>query len=137
MSDTTSNNETVCPAQHSPLSYPEVFPGATDWLWSDADPHKRITVTAHGLRRLLRLIARIAAADIKSVLDALDKGPPDGPFMVPRQDELMNEASSIHCEGDLVVSRLFVSEDGREIRHPEEEVDATAVAAITSAKEEG
>lgn len=125
MSDTTDG--TVCPMDGSPLSYPAVFPGATDWLWSDADPHRRITVTAHGLRRLLRFVADVQVEDFDAVTRGeIPKGEKDRDQLTKR----MNQESTILCEGDLVVSRLFVSPDDREIRHPDEEIDDAAVAAI-------
>lgn len=119
---------TVCPAKDWMLSYPEVFPGANDWLWSDADPHQRMTVTAHGLRRLLRFVSEVQREDLDRVMDG--KIPSDRAERKSLTDR-MNAAAAIFCEGDLVMSRLFVDAADLEIRHPHAEVDTAALDFIS------
>lgn len=120
----TNTSGVTTPADNSNVMYPEVFHGATEWVYGDQDPHQVVTVTAHGLRRLLRFVADVQAEDFDRVARGeIPKGEKDRDQLTKR----MNQGSTIFCEGDLVVSRLFVDGDGREIRHPDDEVDAAAL----------
>ena len=52
--------KTVVQAGESGVEYPDVSAGATSWAYSDERPIKgdTVVVTAHGLRRLLRIASR-------------------------------------------------------------------------------
>jgi len=122
--------ETICLSEGSMMSYPDVVWGGARWAWSDARPgdgKEVITVTVHGLRRLLR-IASLAWPFAAHLLYSGNPGYDADPIYaekvnMARAAELANELSSIWCEGNLVMSRLFVSEDGKAIVHPDKEVD--------------
>jgi len=125
--------ETVCfnePRGELAMSYPDVVHGAREWVWSDEQPPEgdTITVTVHGLRRLLRIASQAYGVAAHHLLreqgDDLyaDRCTPE------KLRALMNETSSIWCEGNLVMSRLFVTEDGKEIRHYNDDVDDGSAA---------
>lgn len=124
--------KTVCHTENSGMCYPEVTPGANAWVWSDQPNPKgdgTVRVTEHGLRRLLRIAAK--AWPVVSYL-AHAKCPEMQECYVrdvePKKlAALLNELSSIFCEGDLVMSRLLVTPNGEAIRHKDHEVDEKGI----------
>lgn len=118
------NDEDIC------VEYPEVCEGATSWALSDDRPKEEtIMVTAHGLRRLLR-IARMAQGLAFFSIYKPESGirNPFAEFGTPENiSELMNKTTAVWCEGDLVMSRLFVAQDGQAVRHPNPEIDCESV----------
>lgn len=124
---------------HSEITYTEVTPGATAWVWSDKPLKGTVLVTEHGLRRLLRLAKRAWGigkyANLKSLpaetqaelskigMDKLY----DRDVEPEKMAAFLNECCTIFCEGDLVMSRLFVDEQGRAIAHQDEEVDEASI----------
>lgn len=117
--------DTVCPTEGHCMAYPDVLENATRWVWSDEKPpQETVTVTAHGLRRLLRLASQCQRFALAAAVSD------EKVFPAPSGKELaaiLNETSSVWCEGDLVMSRLFVTADGKAIAHCDEEVDAASV----------
>ena len=99
--------------------YPEIMPGANEWCWSDgtADKSGTITVTDEGLKQLLRLISKMQRALFDAAMATTDAGgklSKDGmriPFKVGA--DLMNRTSEVFCEGDLIVSGLFLDAEGK------------------------
>lgn len=115
---------TVCHTEGDYFSYPEVTRGCTDWVFSDARPKDdTVRVTCHGLRRLLRLAARAQTVATGAIVNT------DAPPEETRTKlvEIMREASTIWCEGDLVMSRLFVDDEGNAIAHCDKEVDEASI----------
>lgn len=119
--------EVVIPAEESCLSYPDVVQNARLWVYSDKKPDKEtITVTVHGLRRLLRVarqsqfVVMHAILGKKTDLYADDNTP-------GRLASLANELSKIWCEDDVVMSRLFVTDDGKACAHPDKEIDDAGI----------
>ena len=41
--------------------------------------------------------------------------------------ELLNEISTVWCEGDLVMSRLFIDKEGNAVAHPNKEIDDCSI----------
>lgn len=126
------DREPVYCADNSTISYPEVLPNVDRWLWSNDAVKGQILVTEDGLRRLLRFASKVWPTLMCTSLRDLPADmiePWKRGLEKERLTELLNESSAIFCEGSLVMSRLFVSEDGRPVAHPDEEVDAAAVAA--------
>ena len=93
------------------VAFPEVFAGATAWAHSDEPsyPGGIVCVSEAGLRSLLRLVKD--AGDY--MLCELIKHTVADHGHAERQEkmfpELLNGLSRIWCEGDLVVSGLFVA----------------------------
>ena len=92
-----------------------------------------VCVTEHGLRRLLRLAAKVFPLVHQLRLYTCGKEVPPHMFGLYAGEctpeilaEMGNESSTIWCEGTLVMSRLFV-EDGKVYAHPDEEVDAAGI----------
>ena len=120
------------PSENSAMSYPEVTPGATKFAMSD-DPHGdgTIRVTVHGIRRLLRLAKKVFP--VAFVMESKDAEVAElyaeqcSPEVLR---EMMNESSSIWCEDDLVMSRLFVANDGTPIAHKDAEIDARGIPPV-------
>lgn len=124
--------ETVCHTENHLLCYPDVTPGAARFAARDDHPgdNEIVRVTAHGLRRLLRIalkaqqIAGWAAfrehPDAASVF--ADGATPE------KCRDLFQQTAAVWCEGNLVMSRLFVDKDGRAIRHKDGEVDEASIA---------
>ena len=112
------------------MSYPDVVPGARKWAWSDDKPPngETITVTVHGLRRLLRIAQRAYGISAHHLLREHNDNLYANCCTPEKLRALMNETSSIWCEGNLVMSRLFVTEDGKEIRHYNDDVDEGSAA---------
>mgnify|MGYP006921349888 CR=1 FL=1 len=126
------------------LAYPEVIPGANKWVFSNTatlkDGDGTIRVTEYGLKRLLRLAAKVYpyvqarrwdglvpdevhnSEPLKGVREMYEKQ------ITPEKTvDLINELCTIFCEGDLVMSRLFVDADGHPFAHKDDEVDAASV----------
>lgn len=107
------------------FEFPEIMPGADAWLWSDEPSKGTVVVTEDGLRRLLRLVSKMQGCLMYLALG----GTPDlrETFMRDLTDvelrKMLNDSSGIFCEGNLVVSRLFVDADGCAIAHSNPEVD--------------
>lgn len=94
--------------------YPEIMLGANAWCWGDgtANEAETMTVTDNGLKHLLRMISTMQRAlfdGLMATTDAGKKVSEEGvhiPFKVAT--DLMNRTSQVFCEGDLIVSGLFV-----------------------------
>lgn len=129
--------ETICHNENSVMAYPEITPGATKWAWSDTKPpEETVLVTAHGLRRLLRLASDAFAFAMFALIEETNKPLPDDKKIeniyreqVAREKatSLLNESSSVFCEGHLVMSRLFVDKDGNALAHKDETVDQASI----------
>jgi hypothetical protein len=117
-------------AADSVFEHPEVTDDASDFAWSDAKPKEEtIRVTVHGLRRLLRIAAKawpFAMLQLASNADLKEMYA--GEVSPEKVSEFLNELSSVWCEGELVISRLFVTDDGKAIAHSDEEIDAKGKA---------
>ncbi len=96
--------------------YPEIMRGATAWCWSDKwNGDRQRLVTEDGLRRLLRLIQATQRAVFDASMRLSDSGGKmkDGIHLPGNVAvDLMNRTSEVFCEGDLIVSGLFVDDDG-------------------------
>lgn len=116
--------EVVMPSEGSCFSYPQIMPGAREWVWSDEIPERgeTITVTVHGLRRLLRLANEVFPLAMHII-------EPNDAWKVTEENlhKALRESSSMWCDGELVMSRLFVTDDGKVIAHPNEDVDAKSI----------
>lgn len=122
----------VVPSAGSPFSYPEVTENANHFVWSDDRPkpeNETIIVTAHGLRRLLRFVSDAQRVCAWAAYR-------DHPRMAElyaseatqeKCAKLFRESATIFCEGSLVMSRLFVTRDGKVIAHKDDEVDAAGI----------
>lgn len=94
------------------FSYPEIVPGATREWGGMGDIEGNIVVTKKGLRDLLQL-----AADAWPLAMAhlVAKNPDDKNGHAITHEALasmLNRCSAIWCEGDLIVSGLFVDASG-------------------------
>ncbi len=131
--------EVVIHTGNSMMAYPEVTPNATAWAWSDQPNPKgdgTIRVTEHGLRRLLRIASQVYPHVAMNAYEGIAELRQMYAEEVNREAavKLLNELSSIWCEGDLVMSRLFVDEQGRPIAHKDAEVDAAAVNYVKGSR---
>lgn len=110
------------------MAYPDVIENARAWVYSDDKPDKKtITVTVHGLRRLLRIAHKAQPMVGHLVLGSTSDTYADA--ATPKKTAaLLNELSTIWCECNLVMSRLFVTEDGKAVAHHDSEVDAAGIA---------
>lgn len=116
-------------ANESMMSYPPVAAGATQWVWSDKKPDdETIRVTVHGLRRLLRIAAKAYPYVATQCFSGKAKEIYAKEFTRDGAWALLNELSSVFCEGDLVMSRLFVTPDGKAVAHQDEEIDRDSMA---------
>lgn len=98
--------------EDSAFAYPEIFEGANDWAYADED--SPITVSSKGLRDLLNLVGdcwpTVMGLSLKS------RRPDDPKAVGPYADAVTSEAvanlanrlSKVWCEGDLIVSGLFI-----------------------------
>lgn len=110
----------------SPCCYCEVTPGIRDWIYDDERPEKEtVVVTAHGLRRLLRA----THASLGVVFAAFHGGDDEFDERLERENlvPLMKELCTMWCEDEIVMSRLFVDDEGRAIRHQDDDVDAAGI----------
>lgn len=111
------------------MCYPEIIPGINGWLHSDTPHFRTITVSEWGLRRLLRFVyatqAKIDDDRFAAVKDGktIEASAPEIREHFKRWGDLYRQACSIFCEGDLVMSRLFVTEDGSVAAHHDEDID--------------
>lgn len=97
------------------VAYPEIISGITSWVWTDGpDETPNITVARDGLRRVLRAI-RVMQEVV--ILRALGQECANDKLAAA-----LNASSKVWCEGDLVVSGLFVDDDGNPIVHPNPEI---------------
>lgn len=121
--------ETVCENDGSNLCYPAVAQGATEWAWSNEKPKDEIVkVSAHGLRRLLRAASQ-SYAFVASSIGSPDISELYKDRVTPEKARaLLGELSTIWCEGELVMSRLFVTENGELVAHKDAEVDDAGTA---------
>lgn len=102
----------------SMFSYPEIVPGATHEWSNKEDVQGNIVVTKKGLRDLLQLVAD---AWPLAMAHLVAKNPNDnmGHDMYRPATEgkalasVLNRCSAIWCEGDLIVSGLFVDANGK------------------------
>lgn len=122
----------IVPTEGSFLSYPDVMPNATAWVWSDEPkfPGGVVLVTEHGLRRLLRLAAEVfPLAMVQLFKDSEDVQKLYAAHLEPQKlRTTIDEASSIWCEHNLVMSRLFIAKDGKTaIAHKDKEVDDASI----------
>lgn len=120
--------ETVCYTGDSLLQFPEVVPGGREFVYSDEPAtHDTVTVTVHGLRRLLRFVAQVQPLLMQTAMPQMAECYTHGECSKERVTEMLNEACSIWCEGNLVMSRLLVDESGRVLVHSCQAVDVPGV----------
>ncbi|MDY6810955.1 MAG: hypothetical protein SW127_18400 [Actinomycetota bacterium] len=120
--------DVYCPTADSDFAYPDVMPGATAFVVSEDKPTQdTVLVTAYGLRRLLRFVANVQPLLIQTAVPDMAECYRDA--LTPEKIRTMlNESCKIWCEGDLVMSRLFVTTDGKAvIAHKDPEVDAAGI----------
>ena len=120
--------ESVTPTAESCFSYPDVCENAPRWVYSDDKPDKEtISVTVNGLRRLLRIAHEAQGMAGHLMLDGANDlyasaATPE------KAGALFRELSTVWCEDSLVMSRLFVTEDGKAVAHHDPEVDSAGIA---------
>ncbi len=105
--------------------YPEVMPGATAWCWGDERRDDgQLIVTDDGLRHLLRLVADLDRVLIDALVASANNKPWDGCLHIPVEaiGKLLARTGQVWCEGDLVVSGLFVV-DGQPVINRSAEVE--------------
>ena len=95
------------------VAYPEIVPGVTDWANSDDRGDSSLSVTAHGLRRLLRIAADTQSSLMQRMCDRQKLSDDDM--------KLLNDVTAVWCEGDLVMSGLFIIND-KPVVHPNPEI---------------
>lgn len=106
------------------LEYTETMGGLNDWVYSDEPDASTVLVTREGLRRLLRaagddrwqLATSLMLIQAGREKDAREMYP--DVFTTKGIARMMNESSKISCEGEIVVSGLFVGDDGKPIINP-------------------
>jgi hypothetical protein len=105
--------------------YPEIMPGATAWCRGDERREDgQLTVTDDGLRHLLRLISALDRVLLDALMAAAKRKPWDGCLHIPVEtaSKLLARTGQVWCEGDLVVSGLFVV-DGQPVISRSTEVE--------------
>jgi hypothetical protein len=101
-------------------AFPEVLPGAIDWVYSNKPDDGNITVTREGLRKLLIMSKHVWTLALAAFLQSIGKTD-DAKDMYPETFDSawlakrMNESSSVFCEGKLIVSGLFTDKDGKPV----------------------
>jgi hypothetical protein len=112
-------------------AFPECFSGATEWLYAKDDFPVRIKVDTDRLREILLLTKRCFPVVLFAMIAS--KGTPeqiaDVKAMYGHQLEdkgiadVLNALSKIVCEDKLIVSGLFIGDDGKLIINPCAEQD--------------
>lgn len=99
------------------VAYPEVFPGATPWAYSHASMNRvpNVTVTQEGLKRLLRMVADMQPFMMVAVAPEQCDDMYADETTRENAIKLLNETGRVWCEGDLIVSGLFVDDAGEPI----------------------
>lgn len=103
-------NETI-------FAFPEIFPDATEWAASETPLEGNITVNAQRFREILNLVgdAWPVAMSLMLIKGGQEK---DAEGMYGKSTDaaamasMLNRISAVWCEGDLIVSGLFVDSQG-------------------------
>ena len=123
------------------LSYPEIMPGATAWVWSD-EPRMSagvMPVSERGLRHVLRMIADMQQLLVDGLVEAMAQKPEEEQDCVrlpfKSVSKLIARSGQVWTEGDLVASGLFVGKDNQPIlsRSPEVELLGSEPLRISDA----
>lgn len=116
MSDTNDTESVLVEA------FPEVMQGVTAWAYDKIPDTGTILVSRQRLRELLLLVARCRPLACGALFKI--HGGDKGKHMADAYEadlakaniiDLMNKTSDVWCEGKLIVSGLFIGEDGKPV----------------------